>query len=418
MSRGTNGLEAMNADEAVRLTQKLISIPSPLWQESEIARWIGVWMSERDFEVELQAVPLRDGRVTHQTIGTLKGDGTGPNLMLCGHTDTSDWNGRPYREEEWRHDPWSGEISNGRVYGLGAINMKAGLAAIMVAADWVRRSGRSLKGDLIVAAVAAETGGGVGAIHLCGTGLRPDYCIVTEAGNLDVGVISTGYVQGKILVKGEFKARVPYVNPIEKAALLIDRVGQSYAPLRSRKDGGWITFDPHPLIPGYPRMSFRGISHFQDVTELEFDLRIVPGMTEETVVSDLLGLLSGIAAEDPGFSAELVVPLSKGQPNMPARAATDADLPLVVELVKAHRHVSGSEPVIGAGHRIGATSDACHFKGVGIQCVEYGPGFIPTWPMVDECIEIAQVETATRVLAEAALRLVAADGYATQGGTS
>ncbi len=408
----------MDADEAVHLTQKLISIPSPLWQESEIATWIGEWMSERDFEVEVQAVPLRDGRVTHQAIGTLRGDGTGPNLMLCGHTDTSDWNGRPYREEEWRHDPWSGEISSGFIYGLGAINMKAGLAAIMVAADWVRRSGRSLKGDLIVAAVAAETGGGVGAIHLCGTELRPDFCIVTEAANLDVCVISTGYVQGQIVVKGEFKARVPYINPIEKAALLIDRVGQSYAPLLSRKNGGWITFDPHPLLPGYPRMSIRGISHFQDVTELEFDLRIIPGMTEETVVSDFRNLLSGIAAEDPDFSAELEVPLSKSRPNMPARAATDEDLPLVVELVEAHRQISGSDPVVGAGHRIGATSDACHFKGVGIQCVEYGPGFIPTWPMVDECIEIAQVETATRVLAEAALRLVASEEHETMGGTS
>ena len=404
MSRKTNGFDEGDADEAVRLTQKLISIPSLLWQESEIARWIGAWMSERGFEVELQAVPLRDGRVTHQAIGTLRGNGTGPSLMLCGHTDTSDWNGHPYREEEWRYDPWSGEISNGYIYGLGAINMKAGLAAIMVAADWIRRSGRSLKGDLIVAAVAAETGGGVGAIHLCGTGLRPDYCIVTEAGNLDVCVISTGYVQGKVMIK----ARVPYVNPIEKAALLIERVGQSYAPLRSRKYGGWIGFDPHPLLPGYPRMSIRGISHFQDVTELVFDLRIIPGMTEETVVSDFRGLLSGIAAEDSDFKAELEVPISKSQPNMPARAATDENLPLVVELVKAHRHISGSDPVVGAGHRIGATSDACHFKGVGIQCVEYGPGFIPTWPMVDECIEIAQVETATRVLAEAALRLVAA----------
>ena len=40
----------------------------------------------------------------------------------------------------------------------------------------------------------AETGGGVGALHLIESGLRPDYCIVAEAGNLDVGLISVGYV--------------------------------------------------------------------------------------------------------------------------------------------------------------------------------------------------------------------------------
>ncbi|HMN30514.1 MAG TPA: M20/M25/M40 family metallo-hydrolase, partial [Caldilineaceae bacterium] len=113
----------------------------------------------------------------------------------------------------------------GYLYGLGAINMKAGVAAILMAAEAVRRSRRPLKGDLIVACVVAETGGGVGAVHLCNhpafDGAQPDYCIVTEAGNLDVGVISAGYVQGKVRVIGEFKHRVPYINPIEKNTKVI-----------------------------------------------------------------------------------------------------------------------------------------------------------------------------------------------------
>lgn len=112
-------------------------------------------MCAHGFEVQLQEVPLRNIKnhrsgVTHQAIGTLKGDGTGPSLMLCGHTDTSDLQGRPFREAEWQHDPFGGEIDNGYLYGLGAINMKAGVALIM-AAETVRRSGRRLKGDLIVA---------------------------------------------------------------------------------------------------------------------------------------------------------------------------------------------------------------------------------------------------------------------------
>ena len=179
----------------------------------------------------------------------MAGSGTGPSLMLCGHTDTSDWNGRPFREEQWTHGPFSGEIADGMLYGLGAINMKAGVAAIMLAADAVRRSGRALKGDLLVACVAAETGGGVGAVHLINSGLRPDYCIVTEASNLDVGVISGGYVQGKISLTGEFKARVPYINPIEKAAKLVAAFGPSYHPLKNISEGGWLRFDPSSLDP-------------------------------------------------------------------------------------------------------------------------------------------------------------------------
>lgn len=398
-------LDYLSDDEPVALAQQLIRIPSFLWRESDVARFIAEWFRARDFAVELQAVPLHDGNVTHQTVARLAGNGSGPSLMLCGHLDTSDWQGRPFREAQWTHDPFGGEIEDGYLYGLGALNMKAGLAAIMMAAEAVRRSSHPLKGDLIVAGVVAETGGGVGALHLLASGLRPDYCIVTEASNLDVGLISVGYVQGKVKVIGEFKHRVPYVNPIEKAARVIQAFGPAYQPI---PHGGWLRFTPHPLLPGFPRMAVRNIEHFQDTTTLSFDLRIIPGMTEQSVRQDLQRLLEGIAADDPAFKFELVIPLSAQQPNMPAREATPVESPLTQAVIAAHRQATGQMPEIGAGHRIGATADTCHFKGAGITCLEYGPGFIPTWPMVDERIEVAQIVTATKVLALATQELIAA----------
>ena len=72
---------------------------------------------------------------------------------------------------------------------------------------------------------------------------------------------------------------------------------------------------------------------------------------------------------------------------------------MVKELIAAHKRVTGDEPQVGAGHRIGATADTCHFKGVGVTCVEYGPGFIPVWPMVDERVSMDQIVTASKVLA-------------------
>lgn len=389
----------LNPNEPIELTQQLIRIPSFLWKESEVGHWIADWMSERSFDVELQEVPLHNGGVTHQAIGTLRGDGTGPSLMLCGHTDTSDWNGDVFRREEWTHDPFGAEIVDDRLYGLGTINMKSGVAAMMMAAETIRRSGKSLKGDLIVACVVAETGGGVGAIHLMESGLRPDYCIVTEAGNLDVGVISVGYVQGKVKVFGEFKHRVPYINPIEKITKVIEAFAPSYTPLKSIDNGGWLRYTPHPLIPGFPSMAVRNIEHYQNETTLTFDLRIIPGMTEDTVREDLTALLDTIKANDLEFQYELIIPQSEFQPNMPARQATPTYSPVVSHLIDAHTKVTGEKPIVGAGHRIGATADTCHFKGYGVTCVEYGPGYIPIWPMVDECIDIEQITTATQVLA-------------------
>ena len=395
-------------DEPVALAQQLIRIPSFLWHESAVGCWIAHWLTDRGFEVIWQEVPLphlpnHPTGVTHQAIGVLRGDGSGPSLMLCGHTDTSDWQGRPFREAEWQHDPFGGDIADGYLYGLGAINMKAGVASILMAAEAVRRSGRPLKGDLLVACVVAETGGGVGAVHLIESGLRPDYCIVTEAGNLDVGVISVGYVQGKVRVIGEFKHRVPYINPIEKITKVIQAFSPSYRPIPQHS---WLRYEPHPLIPGFPAMAVRNIEHFQNTTTLTFDLRIVPGMTEASVREDMTRLLDGIATADPEFAYELIIPQSAQQPNMPARDATPVDAPVVASLIRSHATVAGQQPNIGAGHRIGATADTCHFKGVGIQCVEYGPGFIPIWPMVDERVEISQIVTATKVLALTAAELV------------
>ena len=402
----STALEQIQDHEVIELTRQLIRIPSFLWRESAIGYWIADWLSQRGFEVEIQTVPLRDGSATHQAIGVLRGDGGGPSLMLCGHTDTSDWNGDVFRRDQWRYDPFGAEIDKGMIYGLGALNMKAGLASILMAAEAIRRSGKQLKGDLIIACVVAETGGGVGALHLLESGCRPDYCIVTEAGNLDVGVISVGYVQGRIRILGEFKHRVPYVNPIEKATQVIEAFSPAYVQIPPVEDGGWLRYRPHALIPGYPSMAIRNIEHYQDVTTLSFDLRIIPGMSEDSARQDMQARLEQIAREDSDFEFELVIPQSEQQPNMPAREATPLDAPVVSALIAAHEQVSGVKPQVGAGRRIGATADTCHFKGAGITCVEYGPGYIPVWPMVDECVSIEQLLIATKTLALTAAALL------------
>ena len=398
-------LEHIQDDECVELARKLIRIPSFLWQESELGYWLADWMRERGYQVELQEVPLRDGGKTHQAIGRLPSAG-GPALMLCGHTDTSDWQGDVYRRDQWRHDPFGADIQDGKLYGLGALNMKGGLAAMLMAGEAIRRSGQKLKGDLILACVVAETGGGVGALHLIDSGCLPEYCIVTEAGDLDVGLISVGYVQGKISILGEFKHRVPYINPIEKAAQVIEAFSPSYRQIPSVEQGGWLRYDRHELLPGFPSMALRDIEHYQDQTSLTFDLRIIPGMSEASVREDMQMRLERIQADDPDFDFELIIPQNAQQLNMPAREATPIESPLAQAVIAAHWQVNGAEPKVGAGHRIGATADTCHFKGAGITCVEYGPGFIPTWPMVDECIEIKQIISASKTLALTAQTLL------------
>ena len=89
-------------------------------------------------------------------------DGSPPTPTLCylGHVDTVLANA-----EDWTHDPWSGEIADGFLWGRGALDMKSQVAAEIAAAASLARSGwRPARGELlIVAVVDEETGGSLGA---------------------------------------------------------------------------------------------------------------------------------------------------------------------------------------------------------------------------------------------------------------
>src|SRR5205823_4931317 len=76
----------------------------------------------------------------------------GPSLLLEGHTDVVT-EGDP---REWTHPPFGAELVDGRIYGRGAADMKGGLAAAMIAAAAVRKSGATLHGRLVMGALVAE----------------------------------------------------------------------------------------------------------------------------------------------------------------------------------------------------------------------------------------------------------------------
>ncbi|MHB1538322.1 MAG: M20/M25/M40 family metallo-hydrolase [Solirubrobacteraceae bacterium] len=93
-------------------------------------------------------------------LARLRGQADGPTFALLGHTDTVLAN-----RQEWRHDPWSGVLADGFLWGRGAIDMKSQVAAETVAAATLASSGwRPARGELLLLAVAdEETGGALGA---------------------------------------------------------------------------------------------------------------------------------------------------------------------------------------------------------------------------------------------------------------
>jgi acetylornithine deacetylase/succinyl-diaminopimelate desuccinylase-like protein len=165
--------------EATDVLQRLIrfNTVNPPGAERPAQEYIASYLQAAGFEVELLGrTPERPNLVAR-----LRGVGEGPTLCLLSHVDTV-----LATPSEWEHDPWSGDVVDGFVWGRGALDMKSQTAAEVVAAAALARSGwRPARGELLVVVVCdEETGGAEGAMWLTETHpdkVRCDY-LINEGG--------------------------------------------------------------------------------------------------------------------------------------------------------------------------------------------------------------------------------------------
>jgi acetylornithine deacetylase len=175
-----NALNSKLDHPVVRLARELIALDSTNPQlvsggagEGRVARLIEARLRRAGLDVELtEPMPGRPN-----VVGRLPGRATGPSLMLCGHTDV-------VGAEPAGFQP---TLRDGRLYGRGAVDMKGGLAAAVVAAERLAAAPEPLAGDVIVAAVIDEEWVSAGAEQLVKRH-RADAAILTEQSDLDVVV--------------------------------------------------------------------------------------------------------------------------------------------------------------------------------------------------------------------------------------
>ncbi|TML99447.1 MAG: M20/M25/M40 family metallo-hydrolase [Actinobacteria bacterium] len=147
--------------DTTRLLQELIrfNTVNPPGNERPAQEHLAAILRDAGFEVRLL------GRTEERPnlVARLRGDGDGPALCLLSHVDTV-----YATPDDWRHDPWSGDLADGCVWGRGALDMKSQTAAEVAAAVALARGGWRPAGDLLVVAVVdEETGGAEGAKWLC-----------------------------------------------------------------------------------------------------------------------------------------------------------------------------------------------------------------------------------------------------------
>ncbi|MEJ2208131.1 MAG: M20/M25/M40 family metallo-hydrolase, partial [Anaerolineae bacterium] len=132
------------AEALASFLQDLVRIPSLSTQEEAVALRFAQEMRRVGFD---EVWTDRIGNV----IGRI-GAGHGPKLLLNGHMDTVDVGGL----SRWPIAPYEGMIRDGILYGRGACDMKAGLAAMVYAVQALSEARIKLAGDLYVAAVVQE----------------------------------------------------------------------------------------------------------------------------------------------------------------------------------------------------------------------------------------------------------------------
>ena len=195
--------------------------------EAEIAGFVAHWLGRAGVEVSVQeAAPGRPN-----VVGVARGTGGGRSLLLNAHTDTVGVAGMssPYEPSE----------EGGRLYGRGALDMKAGLAAAMVTVA----SLRGLAGDVVLAAVIDEEAGGAGTRALLDSGFRADAAIVPEPTGLDVAVAHKGFVGFEIETLG----RAAHGSRPERGIDAIARMGPVLTELAILAEG--LRLGPaHPLL--------------------------------------------------------------------------------------------------------------------------------------------------------------------------
>ncbi len=386
--------DAVSEKEILELLQDLIRIPSHCdtpGRERGIALYMQEFLLRQGIHTELMSVLDERPNV----IATLRGSGGGKRLMLNGHTDTI----RPYRMEA----PYDPVIREGRLYGRGSCDMKAGVATMMMALVALKRTKIPLRGDVIFAGVINEELQSEGTEALVTRGPGADFAIVGEPTELAVALGHRGLEWLDIVIHGKTAhGGVPEkgINAISKAARLIRAIEEDLVPRLAERE--------HPGV-GKSILNFgtiRGGDQPSSVAGhcvLQIDRRYTPKESLERVLMDFREIFDRLAAEDPDFRAELR--------RNPENMATMDHLPVYVEsnhpLVQAL--LGASEKV--TGHRAPCLpktgwTDASLLANYGnIPAVNFGPGSTAQAHTEKEYVPISHLKPATLVYAMTAIAL-------------
>lgn len=434
--------QAALGEQTTQLLSELVRIDTvnPPGDERPAQELLAELLSSAGFECEL----LGAERQRPNLLARLRGAADGPTLGLLGHTDTVLANAA-----EWTHDPWSGKVADGFLWGRGAIDMKSQVAAEAAAGAALARSGwRPARGQLLILAVVdEETGGALGAQWLTSQHperVRCDMLINEGAGQVfsyrgrrhyGVCCAEKGVFRFTVTTRGHAAhASMPGLgeNALLKMAPLLQRLGErtpSYA-ITEQAVALLTALGESPDDPGGavrrlraedPRLAAmlepvlgvsltptkisasEKINVIPSAAELRVDCRVPPGLGEQEARAAIAEVLGD--EDRDGFAIEFTERIS-GNFSPAASPLMDA----ISDWIAEHDPGASVAPTVMPGF-----TDSRHFRAAFPECVAYG--FFPQrhqqlvdgWPLMhaaDERIDVRDLCFAAQSYADLTMRLL------------
>lgn len=407
--RALRAVDALS-NEMVAFTQQLVRIPTvnpPGQCYARCAELIADKLGACGYNVEtLPAEGLTEHSAQYpriNVIGVLQPGGT--VLHFNGHFDVVP------PGSGWTQDPFGAELRDGRIFGRGTCDQKAGIAASVYAVEAIRRAGISLAGTVEQSATPDEESGGfAGVAYLCDSGRISNtmqrYVVITEPLDPErvcighrgvywfelttIGRVGHGSMPGLAINAAEQMARLVQAFDTVLKPVLATRASQApVQPAQAR----WPSINLNSIHAGQELGGWQTPAVPDRCTAI-FDRRFIHEESFDEVRAEIVQLL-----EAQGVAYELrdlmrVDPLL-GNP--------DAELPRAA--AAAIRDVLQVEPsfIVSPG-----TYDHKHVvRRAGIdQCIAYGPGRLILAHQPDENVAIADLVAAAKVMALLTLRLL------------
>ncbi len=404
------------AEELIDFTSAHIKVPTinpPGEAYPECAEVIGRRLQSCGFDVTYFPA---EGRPEHtrahprvNVVGRLAGARPRPTVHLNGHFDVVP------AGAGWTLDPFGGVVRDGRIYGRGACDMKAGIAAAVYAAEAIRRAGIRLNGAIEISGTVDEESGGFAGVawlaqhgHL--TSRTVDHVIIPEPLNVDrVCLGHRGVYWFEVATHGRIAhGSMPFlgVSAIEHMSALLERVRHELLPRLAARTSAV------PVVPDLARhatLNINGISGGQpidgiqtpcvaDICRAVFDRRFLLEEGFDSTRREIVGLLEQLATEVPGFRYDLtdlmVVHPTHTPPDSPLVSALDRHIHEVLGRPATHVASPG-------------TYDHKHVDRIGgiHNCVAYGPGILDLAHQPDEWCGVDDLVNSTKVLALSLLTL-------------